>query len=83
MESGKHKPIRMCVVCRNRFYQDTLYRLQCVNKKLIKWQGRGRSFYVCKNCVNDKKFTKYIVKLCKVSKKEAENQIFSIFHFTL
>ena len=78
MESGKHRPIRMCVVCRGRFFQDELNRLQCIDKKLVKWQGSGRSFYICGSCVNNKKFVKYISKLCKISKEEAKKQI---FHF--
>ena len=78
MESGKHIPIRMCVVCRGRFFQQYLNRLQCVEKHIIKWQGKGRSFYVCANCIKNKKFVKYISKLCNISKEEAKEQI---FHF--
>ena len=78
MENGKHKPIRMCVVCRKRFYQDELNRLQCKNHKLIPFSGIGRSFYVCGNCINDKKLIKFISKLCNISKDDAKSQI---FHF--
>ncbi|GAB6045384.1 YlxR family protein [Caminibacter profundus] len=81
MENGKWKvklPIRMCVVCRKRFYQKELNRLQCKNKKIISFSGVGRSFYVCGSCINDKKLIKYILRLCNISKEEAKNQI---FHF--
>ena len=78
MESGKLKPIRMCVSCRKRFFQDELNRLQCIDKKIVKWEGVGRSFYVCKDCINNKRLVKYISKLCKISKEDAKNQI---FHF--
>jgi len=74
----KHQPIRMCVVCRKRFFQSELNRLQCENSKLIKFKGSGRSFYVCKNCVSHKKFIQYIAKKCNISKENAKEQI---FHF--
>ena len=81
MENGKckidniKKPIRMCVVCRKRFNQKELNRLQCKDKKLIPFSGIGRSFYVCGNCINNKKLIKYILKICNISKEEAKNQI--------
>jgi len=75
----KKKPIRMCIVCKNRFYQNELNRLQCKNSKLIKWEGKGRSFYICKECINDKKLIKYIANLCKISKEKAKNEILNIF----
>jgi len=76
MENGKcKKPVRMCVVCKKRFNQKKLNRLQCKDKKLIPFSGVGRSFYVCSSCVNNKKLIKYILKICNVSKEEAKNQI--------
>ena len=57
--------IRMCVVCRERIYQDDMHRLQCKNGELIKFSGEGRSFYICKNCENSKKLDKIIKKICK------------------
>ena len=77
MESRK-KPIRMCVVCKKRFFKQSLNRLQCKDKKLIHFSGVGRSFYVCKDCITSKKFIQYISKLCKLTKEEAKKQI---FHF--
>jgi len=77
-EKWKMKSIRMCVVCRERFYQNELNRLQCKDKRLISFSGIGRSFYVCNECINTKKFINYIAKICKVSKEDAKNQI---FHF--
>ncbi len=79
MENGKlKKPLRMCIVCKRRFFQNELNRLQCKNNKLTFFSGVGRSFYVCGSCINDKKLIKYISKLCNLSKEEAKNQI---FHF--
>jgi len=84
MENGKHRPIRTCVVCRNRFYQDELNRIQCINKKLVLFTGIGRSFYVCNSCKENKKFINYIAKKCNIAKNEAKEMInnfpFSILH---
>ena len=80
MENEKliHKPVRMCIVCRQKFLQDKLIRIQCVEGKLVKWQGYGRSFYICPECKDNKKFVRYVSKLCNSSKEEAKKQI---FHF--
>ncbi len=45
------KPIRSCVVCRNKFPQNELFRLMCKDKKLVPFNNNGRSFYICKDCV--------------------------------
>ncbi len=79
MKSVK-KPVRMCVVCRNRFFQNELFRLQCGgNKELITFRGTGRSFYVCKECTGSKKFVNYIAKKCGVDKEKAK---LFILHFS-
>jgi len=81
MENGKckteniKKPVRMCVVCRKKFNQKVLNRLQCKDKKIVPFSGTGRSFYVCGSCINDKKLIKYILRVCDVSKEEAKSQI--------
>lgn len=46
-----HKPIRMCVVCKNRFYQDELYKFRSVNGEIVLNLCNARSFYVCKICI--------------------------------
>jgi predicted RNA-binding protein YlxR (DUF448 family) len=69
------KQIRTCVICRKKFFQEELNRLQCENKNLIPFKGEGRSFYVCAFCVKDKKLIKYIAKICDISKEEAKKQI--------
>ena len=73
------KPVRMCVVCRNRFFQSELFRLQCRDKELISFSGAGRSFYVCKGCISNKKFVNYIAKKCGVDKEKAK---LFILHFS-
>lgn len=43
----KHVPIRMCVVCRQRFAQKELNKF----KKNLEISTFGRSFYVCNWCM--------------------------------
>ena len=59
---------RMCVVCRDRLAQDEMLRLQCQNQSVIVFNGSGRSFYICKNCINNKKLDKIIQRICKTNK---------------
>ncbi len=61
------KPIRMCIICRQRDLQKNLIRLQCKNKTLIRFTNVGRSFYICKECLNkeDKKLEKMLSNRCK------------------
>jgi len=65
----------MCIVCKKRYPQHILIRLQCKENRLIFFSGSGRSFYVCKECVKNKKFSKNISYLCKISKENAKSQI--------
>jgi len=58
----------MCVVCRERLSQSEMLRLQCQEKEIIKFSGTGRSFYICKNCINSKKLDKIIQRICKTDK---------------
>ncbi len=65
----------MCILCRKRFAQKDLIRLQCKNGELINFSGSGRSFYLCKDCIKDKKLSKKVSYFCKISKEIAEKQI--------
>lgn len=76
---SKKKPVRMCVVCKKRDTQENLHRLQCKNGKLIFFEGTGRSFYVCDECLKNKKFYKIIAYKCNFSKIRAKEEIFSLF----
>lgn len=51
----KNNPIRMCIACRKRESQNTLIRLQIVNNNILKYQGFGRSIYLCRECSCDEK----------------------------
>ncbi len=65
------KPLRMCVVCRGRLEKDNLLRLRCENKKLVPFNGYGRSFYICYKCLdenlegNAKRIERALCKECK------------------
>ncbi|BCD67577.1 DUF448 domain-containing protein [Nitratiruptor sp. YY09-18] len=56
----------MCIHCKNRFYQNELYRLQCKEKRIYAFSGFGRSFYLCKSCIDDTKLPKSLARICKV-----------------
>ncbi len=60
------KPVRMCINCRKRFYQDELMRLQCIDKKIVIFSGVGRSFYICETCIDNKKLSKSLARLCRI-----------------
>jgi len=45
------KPLRMCISCRTRLGKSKLLRLQCQDKKLVLFNGDGRSFYICHECI--------------------------------
>ena len=59
-------PIRTCVSCRTKDSQKLLNRLQCKAKKIMKYTGVGRSFYICHNCLEDtKKLEKALYRHCR------------------
>ncbi|HHD77291.1 MAG TPA: DUF448 domain-containing protein [Campylobacteraceae bacterium] len=62
-----NSPIRMCICCRQRFSQNELIRLQCIDKLLTPYHGTGRSFYLCRECSSkrDKKLLKALSRACK------------------
>jgi len=66
-----HVPTRMCASCRDKYPQGNLQRLQCLESSLILYSGRGRSFYLCKNClVDEKKVLKALMRQCRSGDKE-------------
>jgi predicted RNA-binding protein YlxR (DUF448 family) len=69
--------IRMCIGCRERFEQKTLKRFKCENRQILRFDGVGRSFYICENCINSKKIDSKIFGLCK-SKIENIREIINI-----
>lgn len=59
-------PIRTCVVCRLKIPQKLLNRLQCNDNKITAFTGKGRSFYICDDCLKDEsKVEKSLYRQCK------------------
>jgi predicted RNA-binding protein YlxR (DUF448 family) len=50
--SEKNSPVRMCVVCKSRLSQKSLYRFQIREGVLKPFCKNGRSFYICKVCLD-------------------------------
>jgi len=61
----KSQPIRMCIACRSRYSQNTLIRLKLEAKNVVIFNGMGRSFYLCADCVKNQKKVKGLVKRFK------------------
>ena len=66
------KPIRMCIHCRNRAKQDSMYRLQIRDGRLDVFCGSGRSFYLCQECLKRENAIKSIIKASKIFFKKRE-----------
>lgn len=71
-------PIRMCIVCRGRFPQAQLIRLQYKDSTLMKFSGIGRSFYLCPCCKEIPKTNDCIARVCKLDKKHKETIKFAL-----
>ena len=64
-------PLRMCISCRQRDSQSNLLRLQCIDGNIDLFNGRGRSFYLCKNCLEqEKKLSKALMRQCRSGEKD-------------
>ena len=61
----KSQPIRMCISCRSRNPQHTMIRLKQFDKKIVVFDGNGRSIYVCCECIKNEKKVKGLVKRFK------------------
>ena len=61
----KSQPIRMCIACRSRNPQNTMIRLKQWGKEIVAFDGQGRSFYVCRTCMENEKKIKGLVKRFK------------------
>ncbi|MCD4667415.1 MAG: hypothetical protein K8R44_02265 [Sulfurimonas sp.] len=71
MAKNFHIPIRMCISCRDRYEQKLLVRLQCNDGSLEVFKKIGRSFYICKSCLdNEKKVIKSLMRQCRSGEKE-------------
>lgn len=69
-------PLRMCISCRKRDTQNNLLRLQCINAQISLFSGVGRSFYICKICLeDDKKTLKALMRQCKSGDRDKFSNI--------
>ncbi|MEA2098811.1 MAG: hypothetical protein U9P72_01635 [Campylobacterota bacterium] len=65
-----HQPTRMCISCRVREIQNKLLRLQHIDGSLESFGGKGRSFYICENCLaQEKKLSKALMRQCRSGDK--------------
>ena len=71
LKMSKKIPTRMCIVCRSRFEQSGLIRLQYINSQLHTYTKSGRSFYVCSKCLAEKSLQKKISQTLKISYDKA------------
>ena len=65
----KSQPTRMCIACRSRHPQNTLIRVKLSGKDVVVYDGQGRSFYLCADCVKNEKKVKGLVKRFKQDKE--------------
>ena len=66
-----HLPIRMCISCRERQTQNQLLRIQCIDGSIEIFDGIGRSFYICKNCLTqENKTLKALMRQCRSGEKD-------------
>ena len=55
----------MCILCRNRMAQKSMFRLKHRADLIIKYDGYGRSFYICDECSQNMKKIKSLSKRFK------------------
>jgi predicted RNA-binding protein YlxR (DUF448 family) len=74
---GKEIKVRMCIVCRKRYAQKELIRLQFYKEKqeIVEFNGTGRSFYICKGCLSTQKLQKVFVRNFHLDKKKVDEQV--------
>lgn len=71
----KQEPVRMCVVCRTRFFQKGLVRLKILDGKLVFFDGYGRSVYLCIDCLKDEKLHHKILKVKQITRDKEQIDI--------
>jgi len=66
----KTQPVRMCILCRNRKQQNDLQRFQCKENRLLRFTGNGRSFYLCAQCLDNKRVNRVLARQCKTAETQ-------------
>lgn len=65
---------RMCVCCRDRFLQSSLFRLCVIDEKVSVFCGLGRSFYLCPKCIKEIRVIEKVAKIKRL-KDGQKNQL--------
>ncbi|QFR50457.1 hypothetical protein FJR48_07250 [Sulfurimonas lithotrophica] len=61
----------MCISCRERDFQQNMLRLRCIDGNIEIFNGSGRTFYLCNDCLKDeKKLLRSLMRQCKSGDKE-------------
>ncbi len=73
MSKRKREPIRMCIGCQKRAFQKELIRLQKEKGQIVLYSGEGRSFYLCRVCLQgNRHISKIIAGRMKIDKSSVE-----------
>ncbi|WP_185900173.1 DUF448 domain-containing protein [Campylobacter sp. MIT 99-7217] len=75
-----HIPIRMCIICKARKEQKSLFRFGVKMGKIHLNLGTGRSFYVCSSCLNkdEKAFRKIKIHNLKVDQQDLKELVLNV-----
>lgn len=75
--ANSKKTLRTCIFCRGKFEQKELLRLKCEEKKIVLYNHKGRSFYVCSSCIekvqldiNQRDYKRFENALCRECKNK-------------
>jgi predicted RNA-binding protein YlxR (DUF448 family) len=69
------KPTRMCIICKGRYLQTSLIRLQLSSDTLTRYSGMGRSFYICPDCMERDKTHKIVASKYRLEKEATHEKI--------
>lgn len=73
--------IRMCIVCKKRISQKELCRYEVCDCDIRYWNGIGRSFYICKDCLDKdinlikKSLGKYVKNMHQISQNDLKERL--------
>ena len=71
MAKNFYQASRMCISCRKRDFQQNMLRLRCIDGNIEIFNGSGRTFYLCNDCLKDeKKLLRSLMRQCKSGDKE-------------
>ncbi len=74
-----HTAIRMCIVCKQRFEQKKLFRFWLENGAAILNSKKGRSLYMCENCLKTNDFKTKKKTLARYGVKNSEQELKEMF----